>query len=421
MVSFSCLIMIDLIPLGLAQSGTKVSGNISLDTTWTQAGSPYTLTGSVVINNGVTLTIEEGVTVNLGLSDLQINGTLNVRGSFDHKVTFNSEYTDMRPFFGSITSYSSSCIIENAIVHTAQINCYNSIVLNNDVIDNSEISIWTGKAIISSNDLINVGIISRGITTFSGNSYICSPSELSLSVEGRILIQSGSAVIYNNTINMGNLSINFVAISIGNCPAIITDNIISNCSNNNSDCGITGSGGFYTIERNIIEYNSIGIQLSSANGLVTNNTVTDNSIGLNIIEPTKQTVNVSNNNIYGNSVSNFYLGAISNNISPSSSINIDATNNWWGTTNQTAIGTSIYDKHDNPNLGTVNFVPYLTSLNVQATPNPNMPIPTPQPTATSSPLSPTPTVPEFSWLAIIPLFFYMLSVALLLRHRKTKK
>jgi hypothetical protein len=33
--------------------------------------------------------------------------------------------------------------------------------------------------------------------------------------------------------------------------------------------------------------------------------------------------------------------------------------------------------------------------------------------------TPTPTVPEFSWLAILPLFISLLSVALIVRHRKT--
>ena len=53
------------IPFGLAQSGTNVSGIISSDTTWTQANSPYNLTGNVQVNNGVSLTIEAGITVTL--------------------------------------------------------------------------------------------------------------------------------------------------------------------------------------------------------------------------------------------------------------------------------------------------------------------------------------------------------------------
>lgn len=39
--------------------------------------------------------------------------------------------------------------------------------------------------------------------------------------------------------------------------------------------------------------------------------------------------------------------------------------------------------------------------------------------STASSPTPTPTVPEFSWLAIVPLFLSVFSVALFLRHRKT--
>jgi hypothetical protein len=34
-------------------------------------------------------------------------------------------------------------------------------------------------------------------------------------------------------------------------------------------------------------------------------------------------------------------------------------------------------------------------------------------------ISPNPSIPEFSWLAILPLFMSLLSVAVMLRHRKT--
>lgn len=54
------------------------------------------------------------------------------------------------------------------------------------------------------------------------------------------------------------------------------------------------------------------------------------------------------------------------------------------------------------------------------------PSPTASPTLTPSPtpsvtLTASPTVPEFSWLAIIPLMVSMLSVAAVFRHRKTTK
>jgi hypothetical protein len=37
---------------------TQVTGIISSDTTWTEANSPYNLTGNVLVNNGVTLAIQ---------------------------------------------------------------------------------------------------------------------------------------------------------------------------------------------------------------------------------------------------------------------------------------------------------------------------------------------------------------------------
>ncbi len=50
-----------------AWGATNISGNITTDTTWTVAGSPYILTGDVGVGSstGATLTIEAGVTVKL--------------------------------------------------------------------------------------------------------------------------------------------------------------------------------------------------------------------------------------------------------------------------------------------------------------------------------------------------------------------
>ena len=42
---------------------TDVSGNISSNTTWSLANSPYIVTGHILVPSGVTLTIEAGVTV----------------------------------------------------------------------------------------------------------------------------------------------------------------------------------------------------------------------------------------------------------------------------------------------------------------------------------------------------------------------
>ena len=68
------------------------------------------------------------------------------------------------------------------------------------------------------------------------------------------------------------------------------------------------------------------------------------------------------------------------------STNVNATYNWWGTTDTQAINQTIHDNKNDFNLGTVEFVPFLTAPNPEAMPNPNAPIPTPPaPTSTQSP------------------------------------
>ena len=78
-------------------SGTSVTGIIATDTTWTQADSPYTLIGNILVNNGATLTIQPGTTVNLGSYYLMVNGTLSVIGDSGNPVTFNSLQTIIPP------------------------------------------------------------------------------------------------------------------------------------------------------------------------------------------------------------------------------------------------------------------------------------------------------------------------------------
>ena len=65
--------------LGAAQNSTAVNGIINSNATWTKADSPYALTGPVLVNNGVTLTIQPGVTVDLGSYYIVINGTIDLR------------------------------------------------------------------------------------------------------------------------------------------------------------------------------------------------------------------------------------------------------------------------------------------------------------------------------------------------------
>ena len=81
-------------------SAEDVPSLITTDTTWTKANSPYNLTGPLFIANGAKLTIEPGVTVDLGGYYIKVNGTLDARGTVTEKIIFSSYFTTQETNLG---------------------------------------------------------------------------------------------------------------------------------------------------------------------------------------------------------------------------------------------------------------------------------------------------------------------------------
>jgi len=76
-----------------AFSQTEVNGNQS--GTWTLDGSPYLVTGEVIVPAGETLMIEAGVTVSFqGYYKLTVNGTLTAQGTEQDSIFFVAEDTE---------------------------------------------------------------------------------------------------------------------------------------------------------------------------------------------------------------------------------------------------------------------------------------------------------------------------------------
>jgi parallel beta-helix repeat protein len=433
------------IPFGLAQSGTNVSGIIASDTTWTQADSPYNLTGDILISSGTTLTvgmgstlnldgyyimvngsliIQQGSTINMGNADayIQVNGVLSAIGTNNNPIQINGNVagvTEFGPAYYSYITFSvsstgwndatnSGSIIENAVVNLTELDVSTSVKVSNDTISGGEMDILGGSPLIYGN-----------------------------SISTLVYIKGGNCLLSNNNVVNG-----FILYSgeDGGDGATIINNVISNAEYvSDFRDGIWFSGepiGNVLIENNLISDNIYGIQIFSPNVSVMpttltiqNNTITNNNVGIwvsNAYQPTIIENNFPNNTLNIQLVITGYEGH---------SNNVDASNNWWGTTDAQAINQTIYDFKNDFNLGTVNFVPFLTEPNPEALPNQNpsisttiaSPSPTPiqnstssiTPTTQSTPstipsstLSPTPapTVPEFPTWIILPLF----AVAILL-------
>lgn len=330
----------------LAKTGTQVVGTFSLDTSWTQANSPYTLTGDILVNTGATLTVEAGVTVNLNSYNIEVKGTFYAKGNSTNNINLNAgiiTFTKASSNWDEQTS--SGCIIENAIINATQIIIHHSPKINNNTILSApdyEITVWVGSPIISNN------IFPEPATIYCG----------------------GSALITNNTITnlpIGSYKTRPYSYGIVLCGYFNGSGNSGTVTVSNNNMGgiqiINGCIGTMIVENNLIT----GIFIGTNNQItIQNNTIT---YGLYI----QTDLTFAYNNILHNDTS----FSIHNNYQSS----VNAAYNWWGTTDGQAINQSI--KY---NGGTVTFTPFLTLPNLKAPPIPaNIVYPTPTPPNSSTP------------------------------------
>ncbi len=348
------VVLVDAVNLGAAQT-SSVKGVLSSDTTWTKANSPYVLTGVVGVAEGVTLTIEPGVTVNFGSYYIQVDGTLCARGTSSDKIVFEATeplWSNKRIVFtDACTSWDeqagTGCIIENAILNLVSIYIgYKSPKIDSNSFNYASIGdmiyVSGGSPIISSNTMI-----------FEGNG---------ISTDG------GSPVISDNFIQGSSSSTGIETRNSGSGEAIIVRNTIVG-----NRYGIDSPVASQIIEGNVFQNNQVGI---NGGGTILNNTIENGEISIR--KPFTQSI-IKYNNIIGYSQNSIYMTQYCP--------DVDATYNWWGTTDAEAIEQSIYDSEDDFNLAKVSFEPFLTAPNTAITSPIEGPtqIVTPTPTPYSTP------------------------------------
>jgi parallel beta-helix repeat protein len=379
---------------GTVQAATKVVGVINSDATWTHGGSPYNLTGPVTVNNGVTLAIRAGVIVNLNEYTIQVDGILDARGFVANGIIFNSD-----PYLGGGIIFQSDstswneqtgtgCIIENAVLDSTSISISgaspminknyvtDAIYVNdggspsilNNTITNATLYVEDGSPLISENNITGRSTIqvSKGSPIISNNT-ITGGSQDAYRRYDVISIDSGvsSALISNNTIVANSPEYDGIYFGENNV-ASVSGNVISGCK-----AGISLGSSEATIENNLLIDNYVGVKIRScSNLLIRYNNVTNNTIGIDLKDCTSPTI--LHNNIYNNSQNSIYLSS-----SPHWSTDIDATYNWWGTTNTQAINQTIYDFKNDFNLANVSFIPFLADPYSESSPLPPEPTPTP--------------------------------------------
>jgi PKD repeat protein len=403
--------------VGVSASGpTYVSGIISSDTTWTVANSPYIVTGSILVEEGVTLTIEPDVVVKFNSEKgLQIDGELIAQGTEAEPIVFTSNQPSTEPgdwvnivftdssvdatydeegiyINGSIMQcciveygggsdtptlkiVSSSLFIDHCNIKN---NGYHGVyayggslkISNSTITDNSGRGIYTNFATVTiSRNIIcdNSAYEGGGIVCVDGSTATISDNIISNNsaswLGGGINAgyYGGATTIINNTIS------NNSASAGGGVSAYHgTTTIINNTIGNNSASvggGVYASSGTATIRGNTITHNSAsdngaGICISSGTVSISYNEITGNSItqgdgkGGGIFIYWQPVINY--NNIHNNTPYDVY------NSNEQGSPHVNATYNWWGTTDEAIIQAHIYDWYDNATRGIVDYIPYLT-------------------------------------------------------------
>ena len=326
--------------LSCASLGTPIGGYISENTTWSLDGSPYVVVSDVIVEAGVNLTIEPGVVARFTSgTNLVIDGALIAEGNTTHPITFTSNSTTPTlGDWGSIHFRASSINSLNRVIFG--VVQYGTVGIEME--DSSPLISWCNISYCSE----------KGVLAGGGSFPIIEKCDITNNREGvRIQSAAGPVVvrenrIVNNTLegvfcywdwasstDISNNTISFngengIALSVSYNRITISDNVIFN----NTGYGIANDRLDMNVTRNVIRNNDNGIYVGSGGGA------------------TGAVYPINYNQIIDNSLYDFY------NVWPT---DVNATLNWWGTTNETAIKEHIYDYYDNYNIGRVLYKPYL--------------------------------------------------------------
>jgi len=431
-------------------NATSISSDVALKITNVYANASISAGGSSVISHS-SLTAETSVGDTSIISHNLLSAEISVGDSStvtDNTITNvihagNLATIANNNINGSVISGSSS-IVNNTITGTVTIRTPNSAsseIRNNTIrgggavwyfglapfpryaiYPRTAIDVAGGTAVISNNTIISHDLTSQlyGIelpeSEFDGGYGITTQANCIADIHGNVISGGfvrginvvGPATIQGNSIinNSGGIAIGKsvydYGLMISEGDVTIRDNILANSEvgiggfvvntyYGQVDYSATAEARTVTIERNVIvgSQNGIDVVLQEVTQIIRNNTITDSSVAITLTSCPSATINF--NNIQNCTQRSITLA--------STSVDINATYNWWGTTDVLAINQSIYDFKNDFYLGTVNFVPFLTE---------------PNPEEMSTP------IPEFPSWFILPLLLTSTLLAILFRRRLSK-
>lgn len=305
--------------VAMADSGTHVKGVIEKDTVWNKEQGPYIIDNNILIESGVTLTINEGVEVLVsGGYKITAIGNLFINGTEKERVSFNS--IDERFWYGIVLLSDNNRVTFAELTNVGHSSSDTPAIAirsaSNNIIENTKIS--------DSN---------YGIEIFGNYTYY----------------DIGNNIVKDSVIT--NSFYGGIKVSYGNGDQIINNEV----SGKSFFTAISADGKNLKLIGNNVHHNeAVGMSAAGENLEVIGNEITNNKkSGLGI---SGTTLRIYGNNIYQNGSSNGkYLNF---SVYGDYKQTVDISNNYWGTMNEKEINDNLVDFKDGIAPKT-NIFPYL--------------------------------------------------------------
>jgi hypothetical protein len=351
---------------------TSVSGGIYNNTTWNLAGSPYLVTGSIVVFPNRTLTIEPGVevivsadyTFNTGnFIYLEVRGSLIANGTSNAHIVFTSSDTTTGFYNWEGIRIKGS---QGGTVQMNHFELHNTWYgINNDT-PQPGVSYVFNECYFRSNQYglqLNADLVYNNcIFESNGVGQAAQISYGSLTATNCQFLNNFCSFTWSNNINVNNCLFSGNQNNIIGSPGIIQNSqfynntfgmteisniTVNQCVFDGNGTGIDGSS-TCVITNSTFTNNSIAVKIGDAS-TVSQNTITDNSIGVQVLGYDPNTTSIDSNLICNNSVHN-----LENLTDKNYQVNL----NCFCSQDSTIIENGIFDGYDDITRGLVNYAIY---------------------------------------------------------------
>jgi hypothetical protein len=351
---------------------TSVSGGIYNNTTWNLAGSPYLVTGSIVVFPNRTLTIEPGVevivsadyTFNTGnFIYLEVRGSLVANGTSTAPIVFTSSDTTTGFFNWEGIRIKGS---QGGTVQMNHFELHNTWYgINNDIAQPG-VSYVFDECYFRSNQYglqLNADLVYNNCI-FESNGVGQAAQILygSLTATNCQFLNNFCSFTWSNNINVNNCLFSGNQNNIIGSPGVIQNSqfynntfgmteisniTVNQCVFDGNGTGIDGSS-TCVITNSTFTNNSIAVKIGDAS-TVSQNTITDNAIGVQVLGYDPNTTSIDSNLICNNSVHN-----LENLTDKNYQVNL----NCFCSQDSTIIENGILDGYDDITRGLVNYAIY---------------------------------------------------------------